>query len=78
MAHDVIVDSSTGHKGITMEQQTRQTTKAHWLTVYQTFRVYGLATALQDTDYDGTQADLLDFFANLHNDTVWMPVRKLP
>jgi len=61
-----------------MEPQARQTTKAHWLTVYQTFRVHGLATALQDTDYDGTQADLLDFFANLHNDTVWMPVRKLP
>lgn len=61
-----------------MEQQARQTTKAHWRTVYQMFRVHGLAAALQDTDYDGTQADLLDFFANLHNDVAIMPVRKLP
>ena len=67
-----------------MEQQARQTTKAHWRTVYQTYRVHGLAAALEDTDYEGTQADLLDFLANLHpwvdvvTNAPIMPARKLP
>lgn len=56
----------------------RQTTKAHWRMVYQTLRVHGLAAALEDTDYEGTQADLMDYFANLHNETAVMPIRKLP